>query len=167
MAKGIHIADDCPAVVLAVFGAGVVRPPKFLAVNAIDEPVRLTVPGGGAFGPWATSTTKIAFRTAVTNAAREAMGNREPMEGPLVVTLEFKLLKRENWPEHARPGNRWPSYPWLNPSLNTLINTTIRAPRGEVWLHESQIIWMFIHKEWSDTEEVEIYVKPEGWNQDD
>lgn len=74
------------------------------------------------------------WQEAVVSAARDAVGDGVPMEGPVVVRLEFYLPKPKSAPKRV-------IYPVKKPDLDKLVRTVKDAmTRAGVYRDDSQVV---------------------------
>lgn len=125
-----------------------------MAINTLEGPVaRLRVhfrvrgrpiaqprrrPGrafGGGFNTFLPKDHPVrGYRGSIAAAAKEAMNGRQPVSGPMQVTVTFVLAR----PKALRVGLRcWAP---VKPDVDNLLKALYDAVKGVVWLDDKQVV---------------------------
>ncbi len=98
------------------------------------------------------------YEAALKYAAKQAMGSRPPLEGPLEMRMKVVVPIAPSWPKKrqaaARAGTEWPT---KKPDLDNFMKT-IDACNLIVWVDDSQIVKTSIEKRYGDKPGMWIYV---------
>lgn len=119
------------------------------------ERPRLTK-SGHVYTPEKTSD----YEAALKYAAKEAMGDRPPLEGPLEMIMKVVVPIATSWPKKrqaaALAGTELPT---KKPDLDNFMKT-IDACNLIVWVDDSQIVKTVIEKRYGDKPGMWISVRP-------
>lgn len=100
------------------------------------------------------------YEAALKYAAKEAMGDRPPLEGPLEMHMRVVVPIAVSWSKKrqaaARAGTEWPT---KKPDLDNFMKT-IDACNLIVWVDDSQIVKTSIEKRYGDKPGIWIEVHP-------
>lgn len=102
------------------------------------------------------------YEAALRYAAKEAMGDRPPLDGPITVDIEVKVPIAQSWPkkrqEAARAGKERPTKKpdWDN------FGKMLDALNLVVWIDDSQIVEGRVRKFYSDKPGMWITVHAAG-----
>lgn len=104
------------------------------------------------------------WRSAVGWAAREVMGSREPLAGPLSVRMEFYLTHPKSRYRRGVWSIDLPPYPSGKPDVLKLARSTEDALTGIVWRDDAQIVSEVLEKRWCDEPGAKIIVQEVSGN---
>lgn len=100
------------------------------------------------------------YEAALKYAAKQAMGERPPLEGPLELRMKVVVPIAQSWSKKrqaaARDGTEWPT---KKPDLDNFMKT-IDACNLIVWVDDSQIVKTNIEKRYGDKPGMTIQVRP-------
>lgn len=100
------------------------------------------------------------YEAALKYAAREAMGERPPLAGPLSIELNIVVPITLSWPKKrqvaARDGTEWPV---KKPDLDNMMKV-IDACNLIVWVDDSQIVKAELVKKYGDKPGLWLRVTP-------
>lgn len=107
---------------------------------------RARVTRWGAYTPKKTQQHEAAIR----EAARQAMGEAKPIEGPLKAALVFCMPIPASWPKKRRQealeGLAWPTG---KPDADNLAKAVLDACNNVVYRDDSQIVALIVGKRYS------------------
>jgi Holliday junction resolvase RusA-like endonuclease len=100
------------------------------------------------------------YEAALKYAAKEAMGDRAPLDGPIIVDIEVKVPIAQSWPKKRQDAARagierptkkpdWDNFGKMLDALNLV-----------VWIDDSQIVEGRVRKYYSDKPGMWIRVRP-------
>jgi Holliday junction resolvase RusA-like endonuclease len=93
------------------------------------------------------------WRAVVALAAREAMGGRPPLDGPLEVELRFVVPR-------PRVRAAAPPYPTTKPDVLKLARSTEDALSGVLYVDDAQTIELHARKRYGDRPGCEVRARP-------
>lgn len=96
------------------------------------------------------------WRGVVRVFAKEAC--REPLAGPIAVTITVHLLKPESWPKKNTPKFPWQWAPYKKPDLDNVSKPILDACNGVAWLDDAQIVDLRLVKSWWHRPEVMVEI---------
>jgi Holliday junction resolvase RusA-like endonuclease len=106
------------------------------------------------------------YEAALKFAAKEAMGDRPPLDGPLHMTMKVVVPIAQSWPKKrqaaARAGTEFPT---KKPDLDNFMKV-IDACNLIVWIDDSQIVTTNIEKRYGDKPGMWIFVSHVGQQED-
>ena len=90
------------------------------------------------------------YEAALKYAAKEAMGDLAPLEGPLEVTMQIVVPIAPSWPKKRQSAaRRGDELPTKKPDLDTFMKM-IDACNLVVWIDDSQIVRATLEKRYGD-----------------
>lgn len=102
------------------------------------NPVAASRPRVGKWGAYYTGTYK-EFREEAAGKVFEVLGTDfEPLAGPLAVTIEL-YVKRPKTTERG----------WPKADIDNFAKAVLDIMNGKVWVDDSQIISIYITKQWA------------------
>lgn len=103
------------------------------------------------------------WKAVISDAAVEAMGERSPLEGPLMLSLTFIVARPKG---HYRTGRNAgllreaaPEYPTVKPDLLKLARAVEDALSGIVYRDDSQVVVERLNKWYGDRPGVAVTVE--------
>lgn len=109
------------------------------------------------------STRSRPWKAVVSDAAVDAMRDRSPLNGPLMLSLSFTVTRPKG---HYRTGRNAgqlrdsaPDYPTVKPDLLKLARAVEDALTGIVYRDDSQIVDERLHKRYGDRPGVAVTVE--------
>ena len=100
------------------------------------------------------------YEAALKYAAKEAMGERPPLEGPLELRMTVVVPIAQSWPKKrqaaARAGTEWPT---KKPDGDNFLKMK-DALNLIVWVDDSQVCREFVEKRYGDKPGMTIQVWP-------
>ncbi len=104
------------------------------------------------------------WRAVVALAAREAMGGRPPLDGPLEVELRFVVPRPRGHYGSGRNAGRVraaaPPYPTTKPDVLKLARSTEDALSGVLYVDDAQTIELHARKRYGDRPGCEVRARP-------
>ena len=101
-----------------------------------------------------SSNRAAPWRSDIRDAAEKALADREPLDGPVDVTLAFRLPRPKG---HYRTGKHAgelrptaPPKPTGKPDLDKLTRAVLDALTGLVWGDDSQVVRLIVSKHYAD-----------------
>lgn len=116
--------------------------------------------GGTATGARTDLPDRADWKAYVRHEARLVCA--APLEGPLAVTLTFRLVRPRSWSKRPTKAYPWPDHPYKKPDVNNLVKPTEDALTGIAWMDDAQIVEQHIYKEWAERYEVVVEVRKAG-----
>jgi Holliday junction resolvase RusA-like endonuclease len=87
-----------------------------------------------------------AWRANVRDETRKVMDGRDPMEGPVVLTITF------TWPKPVSAPKRKPSWPCKRPDWDKLARAVSDGLRdGGAYKDDAQVVWAVVIKDYPVT----------------
>jgi crossover junction endodeoxyribonuclease RusA len=93
------------------------------------------------------------WRSMVAHVAAGEMGERLPLEGPLLVTLNFYLPRPKSHPKTKV------TYPSTRPDLDKLARACLDALTHICFYDDGQVISLYLNKHWGDKVGVHVEVE--------
>lgn len=115
-------------------------------------PARITSAGKLVQGRMYEPRDRTAWRSDVRSAAAEAMGDKPPMSGPLVVSITVIRVKPQSWAK-----KRW-AYD-VKPDLDNLTKPIWDACKSVVWNDDAQIVELRVQKIHGERHETVVWVR--------
>lgn len=90
------------------------------------------------------------YEAALKYAAKEAMGDRAPLDGPLEISLEIVVPIAVSWPKKRQSAaRRGTELPTKKPDLDNFMKV-IDACNLVLWVDDSQIVKASLNKRYGD-----------------
>ena len=100
------------------------------------------------------------YETHVRMAAQEAMGQGAPVEGPLHVAVHAYLPVPKSWSKKkTRAALNGDVKPTSRPDVDNYAKAALDALDGIVWGDDSQVVRLFVCKEYAETAQLIIGVR--------
>ena len=111
------------------------------------------------------------WRARVSVFARQAMGSKPPMEGPLALTLVFSMRRPKGHYGSGRNATKLkPQFedarPTSKPDLTKLIRAAEDAMTGIIWNDDAQVTMQQAQKRYGDEAGVYVFVDSQGPQED-
>lgn len=107
-----------------------------------------------------TPAKTASFEAQLKYAALQAMGDRPPLEGPLVVHMEVVLPIAQSWPKKRQAAARaGAERPTKRPDLDNFAKV-LDAANMVVWQDDGQIVDLSVAKRYGDKPGMWIKVSP-------
>lgn len=138
----IAVGGQWRGVEITVFGMPAPQGSKrFVGRGAEGKGVMIE--SSAAVGPW---------RDDVARAAREVMGERLPLQGPLVLTVTFTLARPSYAAQFTRGGKpRRRYWPTTKPDLSKLVRSTEDAlTEARVWKDDARVVDIVCRKRYEN-----------------
>ena len=120
----------------------------------------------GGFARMFTDAKTREYETAVAGLARQAMGSRRPLDGPLGVTIRFRIEPPKSMTKRARAAVLAGEQPYLGRfDLDNLAKSILDGCNGVCFVDDVQIVRLFLSKVASDRPGVDVRVEayePQG-----
>ena len=100
-----------------------------------------------------TPATTVAYERKVTEAAKAAMGDLEPLEGPLEVILAA-------WLAPPKKTKGLASRPTKKPDADNISKIILDPLNGLVFGDDAQVVRLVVTKWWGDQPGVDVTVRP-------
>jgi Holliday junction resolvase RusA-like endonuclease len=115
----------------------------------------------GGFARAYTPAKTVNFEGRVGFAGSEHMDGRDPVEGPVVLTIEVRLPIPPSWSrkkqEEAASGNLRPC---ARPDVDNFAKAVLDGLNGIVWRDDAQVVELRASKHYSISPRVDVLVMP-------
>jgi len=118
---------------------------------------RFSKKSGAAYTPAQT----VAYERQIKSAAREAMGNCLPMDGPVAVAVRAVFAVPKSWPKwkrNAALNGEIP--PTVKPDVDNAIKGVLDACNRTLWNDDVQVVEANITKEYGERPYLHIIARP-------
>jgi len=85
---------------------------------------------------------------------------RQPLEGPVLVSIVVRKPKPPSWPKKACSTNPWPWAWWRKPDAENLAKPVLDALTGVAWQDDAQIVDLQVRKQFGNRAETLIVIAP-------
>jgi Holliday junction resolvase RusA-like endonuclease len=103
------------------------------------------------------------WRALVAAAAHEAMGDLDPLVGPLLLEVEFYVARPSGHYGSGRNAGHVrqsaPRYPHVRPDATKLLRSLEDAMTGLVWRDDAQVVTQVARKRYGTPERAEVTVE--------
>lgn len=108
-----------------------------------------------------TPPKTAAYESLVALAAKQAMGDREPMRGPLRCLLHVMCAIPASWAKRKRSQAEMGALlPAGKPDLDNIAKAILDGCNGIAWGDDSQVTSLEVHKRYSIWPCVHVFVQP-------
>lgn len=117
----------------------------------------------GGFAQIYTPITTRKYEKAISDLAALAMGGRKPLEGPLSVSIRFRLAPPKSMTKRERAVVLAGEQAYMGRSdLDNYFKAVADSLNGICWLDDVQIVRMFATKSASSKPGIDVRVEPLG-----
>ncbi|QLG89832.1 RusA family crossover junction endodeoxyribonuclease [Chitinibacter bivalviorum] len=116
---------------------------------------------GGKFAHLYTPEKTVAYEGLIAHAARMAMGERELIEGPVMVQMDIRVPIAASWSkkkqELARQGEVMPT---KKPDIDNVEKAIFDGLNNVAWKDDVQVVEVSKRKRFSDVPGVRVRITP-------
>lgn len=107
-----------------------------------------------------TDSATLAYEKLMAGAARNGMGNRGPIQGPIDLTIEAHFRIPPSWPKYRRAAALAGTEPHTSrPDADNVVKIVLDALNGIVWRDDAQVVRITASKHYSAAPGVMVAVK--------
>jgi Holliday junction resolvase RusA-like endonuclease len=118
---------------------------------------RFSFKGGHAYTPAST----VAYERQIASAARLAMDNHQPMDGPVSVTVRAVFAVSKSWPKAKRQAAlSGLLLPTTKPDIDNALKGLMDGCNRVLWIDDVQVVEATITKEYGERPYLHITARP-------
>lgn len=108
-----------------------------------------------------TDAKTTTYESLIGWAGRQAMAGKDPLEGPLCVTIDARFVPAKSTTRTALAGMLCGAIPPAKrPDCDNLCKSALDGLNGIVWVDDAQVVTLFIRKRYATEAGLDITIRP-------
>lgn len=110
-----------------------------------------------------TDAKTASYESLVALAAQQALGGREPLSGPLVLTVLVRMAPPASASKKAREAMlAGELHPAKKPDLDNVLKSVLDGCNGVAFADDAQVCWINAGKVYAAVAGVDVVITPDG-----